>query len=179
MDSTTLYKIRRVSFVIQCLCWLIIITLPIPYIIYWLYNGTWAEQPASALSVSTIIELGYPLRSLIFATSFLPVTTYIFACYQLIRIFKNYAVGQIFVLDNVRHYRHLGLAALIWAILTPLSKSLLSILTTYMNPPGYRFFNLQFNDGTIIALFIGLMLIVISWVMREACQLKQQQELTI
>ncbi|ODN41829.1 DUF2975 domain-containing protein [Piscirickettsia litoralis] len=179
MEDVTLRKIKRVSFIIQCVCWLIIIALPIPYVVYWLYNGAWALRPASSLSVSTIVELGYPLRSLIFITSFLPATTYMLACYKLIRIFKNYAVGKIFVLDNVRHYRHLGIASLLWAIFTPISKSLLSVLTTYMNPPGYRFFSLQLNDGTVIAIFIGLILIVISWVMREACQLKEQQELTI
>ena len=95
-------------------------------------------------------------------------------------LFKNYQQGDIFSYDNAKSYQQLGwLFFLQGFIAKPISELLLVLAATYGNAPGHRYLSLGFGTPNFEVLFCGTLIIVISWVMREATKLQHEQRLTI
>lgn len=95
-------------------------------------------------------------------------------------IFQNYQQGEIFSTINASHYRYLGWLFFLDALIAkPLSNLLMVLAVTLANPPGHRYITLSFGTPNIEALFCGMIVIVISWVMLEASKLHEEQKLTV
>lgn len=48
-----------------------------------------------------------------------------------------------------------------------------------MNPPGHRYLSISFGTPNLSSLFYGVLVIVVSWVMREASELHDEHTFTI
>jgi hypothetical protein len=95
-------------------------------------------------------------------------------------IFLNYQKGEIFSTINVCHYRSLGWLFFLDALIAqPLGDLLMVLAITFANPPGHRYITLGFGTLNIEALFCGMLIIVISWIMLEASKLYDEQRLTV
>ncbi len=95
-------------------------------------------------------------------------------------IFRNYQKGEIFTSCNARSYKRLGWLFFLDALLAkPLSDMLMVLAVTFSNPPGHRYITLGFGTPNLEALFCGVLVIVISWVMLEASKLQDEQKFTI
>jgi hypothetical protein len=96
------------------------------------------------------------------------------------KIFQNYQNGEIFVITNARHYRHLGVLFFLDALLAkPIAGMLVVLAATVSNAPGHRYISLSFGIPNLEVLFCGIILMVISWVMLEASCLNDDQRFTI
>lgn len=95
-------------------------------------------------------------------------------------IFRNYQDGQIFSTINARHYRNLGFLFFLDALLVqPLSNLLMVLAVTLGNSPGHRYITIGFGSLNMGALFCGMLVIVISWIMLEASKLHDELKFTI
>lgn len=95
-------------------------------------------------------------------------------------IFQNYQNGEIFNASNARHYKKLGWLFFLDALIAqPLSGLMMVAAVTFSNPPGHRYLSLSFGTLNLEALFCGMLVIVISWVMLEASKLSEEQKFTI
>jgi len=95
-------------------------------------------------------------------------------------IFKNYLIGEIFTPCNARHFRKLGTLFFGYGLLAePLSHLLQILAVTLSNPPGHRYLSIGFGTPNLEALFCGVLLVVISWIMLEGNKLREEQELVV
>lgn len=95
-------------------------------------------------------------------------------------IFKNYQKNEIFTQANAKHYRYLGWLFFLNALFAkPISSMLMTLVATLSNPPGHRYLVLNFGTPNLEALFSGILIIVISWVMLEASKIHDEQKFTI
>ncbi len=87
---------------------------------------------------------------------------------------------MIFSTTNAILYKKLGWLFFWDALLIhSLSHTLMVLAVTLTNPPGHRWISVQFGTPNLEALFCGVLLIVISWVMHEASKLHDEQKFTI
>lgn len=96
------------------------------------------------------------------------------------KIFKAYQAGNIFTLTNAIAYKKLGFLFLADAfIASPLGESLMLLATTLNNGVGHRILSIGFGTPNLSQIFYGTIVIMVSWVMQEACKINAEQELTI
>ena len=96
------------------------------------------------------------------------------------KIFKNYQKGEIFSTTNAIHYKKCGWLFFLDALIVKsFSHTLMVLAVTITNAPGHRYINIHFGTPNLEALFMGVLVIVISWVMLEARKLHDEQRFTI
>lgn len=95
-------------------------------------------------------------------------------------LFQNYRKGNIFSFENAQKYKCLGWLLLLDGLfLIPLSNMLMVLMATLSNPPGHRCITISFGTPNLEALFWGVLVIVMSWVMTEGYKLQEDQNLTV
>jgi hypothetical protein len=181
-------KIKRVSLIFRFIFQFCFFALPIIYII------AWATTPGDLVMAGGVINLSFipPAytnkifhslsvydRLFGFAVSAIPMAIELYILYSLIKLFKLYEKGEIFTSLNVNHIRHIGYALLISQILNPIYEFLMGVALTLHNPPGKGFAAIGFDLTNIGIILIALITLLISWVMAEACKLREEQQLTI
>lgn len=98
----------------------------------------------------------------------------------LIRLFQNYQRGEIFTLTNALFYKKLGYLLCINALIVKVIGEALTVLSlTLNNPVGQRVLSIGFSSDNLEILFYGVMIIVISWIMKEAYCLQEERNLTV
>lgn len=114
-----------------------------------------------------------------FLISLAPLAINLWLVASLVKLFKLYEQGKIFILNSARAIKHSGLALLLSQIIKPFYEAALSPVLTWHNPIGHRTVMASF-DGTNLGLITtSIIILLISWVMTEACKLKQENELVI
>ncbi len=89
--------------------------------------------------------------------------------YHLDRLFGNYASGEIFTISSAHQIRQLGIVAILWtgvSIMWPVGE--IWLLHTAWS------FQSHFDS-----LFAGVVILVISWFMEAAAEIREENELTI
>lgn len=95
-------------------------------------------------------------------------------------LFRNYQIGEIFTEKNAMQYRKLGMLFFSYALIAePLSNLFTILAATLSNPPGHRYLQLALGTPNLEALFCGILVLVISWIMREATKIHDEQTLTV
>ena len=98
----------------------------------------------------------------------------------LLKLFNNYKKGEIFSLQNIKYYQYLGWLFFLDALVARSLSDLIMIGgATLSNPPGHRYISLSFGTPNVEALFCGLLVLVISWIMREGYRLQEEQKLIV
>jgi Protein of unknown function (DUF2975) len=186
-------KIQRVSRYLLVIFNTLLVILPVFVIIQWLFIDTdtiknlvdqgLLQKPISTpegyVNLSTIhwSFLAKIMGLLAQSVGLLPLFLSLFV---LKSIFLNYQKGEIFSTINASQYRYLGWLFFLDALIAqPLSNLLMVLAVTLTNPPGHRYITLSFGTPNIEALFCGMLLIVISWIMLEASKLHDEQKFTI
>ncbi|GAA5646121.1 DUF2975 domain-containing protein [Vibrio proteolyticus] len=164
-----------------------LIVTPIAVCYYWLTVGTTYD----VLTRFGIVELSYdfseytqqPLTAMtrLFAAgaSLLLCAILMYALSVLIRLFRNYEHHEIFTLDNAICYQKLGRCLFYWVGGSIIHGALISVILSFNNPPGERMVTLSFQGLDFLTLVLGVIILIISWVMREGHDLADESRLTI
>jgi hypothetical protein len=186
-------KIQKVSRYFLIIFNILLITLPLFITLQWLFINTSTMKnlldqgilqtpistPEGSINLSTIDWSWLP-QIIGFVAQSIGLLPLLMSLFVLKSIFTNYQNGEIFSLFNARQYRRLGgLFILDSLIAQPINHLLIVLAVTLSNPPGHRYISLTFGTPNIKALFCGLLVIVISWVMVEASKLHDDQKFTI
>ena len=178
-------KIKRVSCLFKWLFQIGLIALPICVVVAWviapeplfMYNGAGIDFiPRAYPILHPLSEMTKIFGCLI---SMIPNGIVMLVLYNLIRLFKLYEKGEIFSLSNVRLLRNIGYTVLIGQLLNPIYDALISLNLTWNNPHGQRFASVTFDGSNVGLIMTGVLVILISWIMIEACKLREEQQLTI
>ena len=167
-------RIRRAGAMLRHFCAVMIVTIPVGAAAYWALvteESQWLPYVVGDLTVA----LTPTSRAAAFLVTLVPGAVLMWAFWTLRRLFSLYSAGQYFSRDTVRCFRHLGLAALVWMISNLVHGALLSLSLTMANPPGERAVAVSGTGVDLTALFAGLVLLVLSWVMDEARRLDEDQ----
>jgi hypothetical protein len=119
------------------------------------------------------------IRLLAAVTEMIPMAAMIYGLLKLKDLFGLYESGFIFTDRNVACFRSLGRALIAWVICNVVKNSLLSVVLTLPNPPGHRVVTLGLYSADFTAIFVGIVILFIAWVMDEARKLQEDQALII
>jgi len=186
-------KIQKVSRYFLISFKILLILLPLCALIQWLFIDTTPMKTLMDLgliqaAISTpegYVSLGTVHWTILakfvgFIAQSLGLLPLFLSLFALKSVFQNYQKGEIFNTMNARSYRYLGCLFFLYALIVePLSNLLMVLAVTLTNPPGHRYITLAFGTLNLEALYCGMLVIVISWVMLEASKLRDEQELTI
>ena len=166
-------------------CTGLILFLPLMSALFWAFFNQ-HYGPASRVPTSMIplpVEVTQNLPGLIrlgaFVTEMIPLAAMIYGLLKLRELFHLYETGLIFTDKNVACFRSLGRALIAWVICDLVKNSLLSVVLTLPNPPGHRIITLGLYSADFAAIFVGIVILIIAWVMDEARKIQEDQALII
>jgi hypothetical protein len=167
-----LYKIRRVSSVIRLICKVVIgfkLTEFILAAVFLLSDkgiDIGLHRPLFHLISLSLFRRLHLVVMIAISLGFL-----IKCLYHLHHLFENYSHDQIFTRNSAEQLRQIGITYLIWSCISELS-SPLAFLSSH--PPNIYEINLHSSS-----IVIGVCIIVISWFMVMASDMREENELTI
>lgn len=175
-------KIKCVSFLFKTIFQASFIGIIAIQTLGWIY----APTPGSVMNVIPSMYFAHlpatltpDVRIIGFVVTLIPMLLELLVFWNLINLFKHYQRHEIFTADAVRRIRNAGYALLVYELMTPLFDFVLGFILTAKNPPGFRVAIASFSDGNIKVILMAFIIILISWVMTEGCQLQEEQQLTI
>lgn len=193
-------KIKTVSFYVARLFDFLVAIIPAYIILQWIFidialmldkmfsyhdGGSTLEGHASIIINDQLIYLSQvawtPLTQFIGCMAqLIEYGPFLGILYFLAKIFHRYEVGKIFTLSNAQCYYNIGKLLFFDALLAqPISECLWVLAVTLSNPVGKRCIRFTIGTPNIMAIFIGLLVILISWVMIEGSTMQDEQQLTI
>jgi hypothetical protein len=148
--------------------------------VFWaLFNRIHALTPMIPLPVRVDHDLPALTRFLAYLCDLLPLGVIIYALMRLKTLFMLYERGYIFTEENVQCFRSLGRALIVWVGCDIVNRTLLGIVLTLDNPPGKRMLVIGLDGGDCTGTFVGIAVLIISWVMDEARKMQEEQALII
>lgn len=186
---------KKIQLISRTLLWIFIILtiwLPISLLLFWLDAPTGLIQAhlgagwASMLTENYLVNTPAILHTLSITTKFLgllvcliplAIQLLILAC--LIKLFRNYSELEIFTLYNARLIKTIGWIILIGEIIRPLYQGLLSTVISWGNPEGHRYMTITFDQTNLALLLCAIMIILVSWIMSEACKEQETSKLIV
>jgi hypothetical protein len=188
-----MYRIQKVSSYLLVIFNILLIALPLFDLSLWLFieyapikeaisEGLFFDPVRTPEGVINLSLIKWnPLSKFIgLMASLLGMLPIFLGLYVLKPVFRNYRKGEIFNVYNARHYKYLGWLFFLDAVISqPLSDMLMVLAVTLTNPPGHRYITIGFGTPNIAALFCGVLVIVISWVMVEGYKLQEEQKLIV
>jgi len=106
----------------------------------------------------------------------LPGACVMWGLWHVARLFAGFRQLQFFSSGNVRHFRLFAVAVLLTGFVRPAASALMSLVTTLDNPAAHRFVALTAGDSELTAIFLGLFLVTIAWVMEQGQRLAEENE---
>ncbi len=169
-------KSRRYKTILTILLY----SVPVFYCLIWLFIDHLPPQ-LGYLNHPYEVAGGYtPLMRLLgFAASMLKGIAVMYSILVLKNLFQLYENGVYFSSDNVRCFKDISTALILWVIAGIVATPLISLILTMNNPPGQHVFALSFQSADLTALIVGGMLRVVAGVMENAQSLQEEAKLTI
>jgi len=173
-------RITIMSMRLKKTCTVLIYCLPLVSGLFWFFfNWLYARVPMIPLPVRLDHEVDGITRLFAFLADMIPVSVVIFGLFRLRILFSLYEKALIFTEQNVDCFRSLGRALILWAVCDVIRTSLLSVILTLQNPPGQRMITVSFDSGEFTGVFVGIVVLIISWVMDEGRKIEEEQALIV
>jgi len=173
-------RIMAFSRKIRLACKWLIFCLPVVYGLSWtFFNHLHHMGPLQPLPVHVDHDLPPLSRFLAFLVDMIPLGAIIYGLRKLEGLFGLYEHGLIFTAQHVRYFRSLGRTLIVWVGCDVVRSSLLSMVLTLDNPPGHRVITVGLGSADFAAIFVGVVVLIISWVMDEGRKIQEEQALIV
>lgn len=169
-----LKKIKRISNVLRTICKVLLAIMICGFLASMVAILIGQEGTLTVFDNSIPIQLApltVPARLLVIVMVALVMAVFFKCIYHLHRLFGNYGRGEIFTTDSAGQIRQLGITALLSAGVNFLWGFTAMALTQTHLPRDFQFH----ADG----LFLGPVIIAISWFMEMAAEMREENELTV
>lgn len=100
----------------------------------------------------------------------------VLALVEIGRLFALFATGEVFDVRVPLRLRRLGRIAILLAIVSCLTRTVMTLVVTSVNPPGSRQISFGIDSGELLALVAGFLFFALSLVMAEALRLARENE---
>jgi len=182
-----LQKIQKVSAFFKVAFQMSFVTLPCLNILAWFvargyiregYLGfQWSFSLPGGVSLGDKMSLASSIA--VFGVELIPISLSMWAFYNLIKVFKNYEKGEVFLAENSRFIRLTGYAILLNQLTAPFQEALITLAVTFQNPVGERLISMSFGTSQLEKIVVAGLIILISWIMEEAQILKDEERYTV
>jgi hypothetical protein len=172
--------IKRASRRLEIVFRIVFILIPVINALVWLFiNGLPDEMQKNIMPHYVRLPLPAQARLMGFLVSMLSCGVAMYGTWAVVRLMRLYEAGRIFSEANVRCFRDISRALIIWCGVRFVSDPLMSIVLTLHHPKGQRLLVLGINSMDVTALLVGFVLGVIAWVMEEGRKLREEADLTV
>ena len=178
-NDTNMYRIQHSSSKFRMLLSNLIILVPVATLLYWLFFNSLPVGFKSELPVAVKSELPPITLLLGLLVSLIPLSPALYGAVSLRRLFGLYEKGIVFSEQNVNCFRHIGYALLFSVAANFVFTFLISIVLSFANPPGERLMVARFGSSDIGTLLIGAVVLLVSWVMKEAVAIEDERAHTV
>ena len=172
-------RIQRISRRLAGLCVLLAIGVLVAVVLYWTLADATSMGWRWLGGITEPRELTPAVRIVGLAAMLLPVAAVIAGLLHLRRLFRLYSGGLMFGAKNVAALRGVGWSCISFGAAQVLFRPLVSVGLTAFNPAGQRVVTVGVDTGTVVALVLGGVFLVITWVMDEARKIDEEQALTV
>jgi len=133
------------------------------------------------ISGTQITSTDYTLlhRAVIFSIQLLPLSVTVLICHKLARLFHLYEKGVLFEIENIKIIKQISLLMITGELLQLLYQPLITAALSFNNPAGQRFASITLGSTNASTLITALVILIASWIVNEAHQLKNEVQLTI
>jgi hypothetical protein len=171
-SENRLNKIKRMSKVLRVICQvgMMILTCILIGVMVLVLIGRGSICFADNCSLP-LAPLSVPARLVLGVVSALGIGVGFKGFYHLYRLLGNYGRGDIFTTDSAVQIRQLGITVLLWY-----GACILWASTAVAVSPTSLPFSVQFYSDSLVT---GPIIIVISWFMEMAAEMREENELTI
>ncbi|MGQ3892811.1 DUF2975 domain-containing protein [Legionella sp. CNM-4043-24] len=136
----------------------------------------------SIISSSQIQDVGHFSlwhRLIILAIQLLPLSITVLICHQLAGLFHLYGQGYLFEESNIRLIKAISIYMIAGELVHIIYQPLITAALTFNNPVGERFATISLSTTNIATLITAAIILIASWIVKEAQLLKADAQLTI
>ncbi len=123
---------------------------------------------------TTHIVLTNDIRLAGFFISLVPLSILFYGLSQASQLFSGYRRGEIFTNSAVERLRRLAQSLVTVSIAGPIAQAALSVVLTWHAGPGHRQLSLSLSSNDYFLAALGLLLLAIAQVMREAVRISDE-----
>ena len=178
-------KIQRTSHLLhilfKTLCW----SMPFvtAYLILFNIEGMLNWGAWSSIISSTTIHnpSSYSLihRLIILAIQLLPLSITVMIFNKLSKLFGLYEKGNLFDEENIKLIKGISIYMILGELIQLIYQPLMTVALSFNNPAGERFASITLGTTNVSTLITAFIILVASWILKEANQLKLDSQLTI
>lgn len=181
-------KIARLSSFLRVVSIFFIIIVPLVYAAYWITNGFSFLPKDQFFSLEllpqvTDVEM-MPLEKMPsymklfgFLVMLLPLGIFEITMYFFIRLLNLFKRLIIFSKLNVKLIKYIGITILVGQLIVhPIYSALISLVMTFLNPPGERMINIYFGTSEFVLIGVGLIVMLIAYIMEEGYEIYEEQK---
>ncbi|STX29044.1 Protein of uncharacterised function (DUF2975) [Legionella beliardensis] len=172
---------RILSLFFRVLCW--VMPMVTSYLILFHLSGL-LEWGAFALIIPAVhvqdtVHFSFLHRLMILAVQLLPLSITVSICYKLANLFKLYEKGELFAESTIKLIRSISIYMILGEVIQLIYQPLITASLTFNNPPGQRIASITLGSTNVSTLITACIILVASWIIKEANQLKVEAQLTI
>ncbi|ARG97009.1 DUF2975 domain-containing protein [Legionella micdadei] len=178
-------KIKSVSHVLsqffRGLCWLLPLIMSY-FTLFHLEGALNIGVFSQVISSEKVQNAGYfslTHRLFILLIEFLPLSITVLICHKLANLFRLYERGYLFEEENISLIKHVAIFMLIGQLIQLVYQPLITAALTLNNPAGERFASITLGTTNASTIITAIIMLVASWIIKEAQQLNVDSKLTI
>ena len=133
-----------------------------------------ADASQSSSSFYSLIH-----KAIIFTIQLLPLSITIGICYRLAQLFHLYEEGSLFELDNIKIIKQISIFMITGELIQIIYQPLITAALSFNNPAGQRFASITLGSTNLTTLITAFIILIASWIVKEAHELKNDAQLTI
>lgn len=118
-------------------------------------------------------------RFIILSIESLPLSITVLICHQLAKLFRLYESGHLFEEENIRLIKNISIYMILGEFIQLIYQPLITAALTFTNPSGQRIASITLGTANISTLITAFIILVASWIIKEAHKLKTDALLTI
>jgi len=165
-----LARLLRRSALLATLARTAAVVLLIGNVAMWLFPdlGYDAARLQSGLKADTPISVTPSAFAFVLALSTAHVGLMAAAMWDMARLFSGFSKLAILVPDTGRHLRRAGIFLFLFAVLSPVARTVGALAVTLANPPGQRLLSISFDSQDMVLALIAALLVMLGHVLTEA-----------
>jgi hypothetical protein len=132
-----------------------------------------ASHPAIGVLRLEPVALSPGVQLLCFVVLLASAAPFLWALWELRRLFRSYAGGQVFTAGAAHRLRRFAIALMTSALARPFAGIGLSVALTLHRPPGARHLVAAIASDDFAIALVGGAVLVIAWVMGEAVRVAE------
>ncbi|HAU0206860.1 TPA: DUF2975 domain-containing protein, partial [Legionella pneumophila] len=109
----------------------------------------------------------------------LPLSITVIIFNKLSKLFSLYEKGTLFEEENIKLIKSISIYMILGELVQLIYQPLITAALTFNNPTGERFISITLGSANASTLITAFIILVASWILKEANQLQSDSQLTI